>query len=80
MKNLTNPEMIDRDNPEWTDEMFAKAKRGSRVARLGRPVLERPKVATTIRIDADIIEAFKATGAGWQTRMNAALKEWLAMR
>ncbi len=24
-----------------------------------------------------IVEAFKATGKGWQTRMNAALKDWL---
>jgi len=27
--------------------------------------------------DADVLEAFRATGKGWQTRMNAALREWL---
>jgi len=27
--------------------------------------------------DADVVEAFKATGKGWQTRMNAALRDWL---
>ncbi|MBK7491117.1 MAG: BrnA antitoxin family protein [Nitrosomonas sp.] len=35
------------------------------------------KVSTTVRFDADVLEAFKATGSGWQTRMNEALKEWL---
>jgi len=30
-----------------------------------------------VRYDADVVEAFKATGEGWQTRMNAALKNWL---
>jgi len=38
---------------------------------------DRPKVALTVRYDAEVVEAFKATGKGWQTRMNAALKEWL---
>jgi len=27
--------------------------------------------------DTDILDAFRATGKGWQTRMNDALKEWL---
>ncbi|WP_147964528.1 BrnA antitoxin family protein, partial [Burkholderia pseudomallei] len=31
--------------------------------------------ATTIRLDDDVLDAFKATGRGWQTRVNAALKE-----
>ena len=35
------------------------------------------KVSTTVRFDADVLEAFRATGRGWQTRMNEALKEWL---
>ncbi|WP_026147120.1 BrnA antitoxin family protein [Methylomonas sp. MK1] len=35
------------------------------------------KVSTTVRFDADVIAAFRATGSGWQTRMNDALKEWL---
>jgi uncharacterized protein (DUF4415 family) len=30
-----------------------------------------------MRVDADVLAAFKATGPGWQTRINAALKEWL---
>ena len=35
------------------------------------------KVSTTVRFDPDVLAAFKATGRGWQTRMNNALKEWL---
>ncbi|NLC34890.1 MAG: BrnA antitoxin family protein [Alcaligenaceae bacterium] len=45
--------------------------------RVGRPRLSTPKVAVTIRYDADIIKAFKAGGPGWQTRMNDALHSWL---
>ena len=35
------------------------------------------KVATTIRLSPDVVEAFKASGDGWQTRIDAALKDWL---
>ena len=35
------------------------------------------KQALTVRYDADIVAAFKATGKGWQTRMNEALRDWL---
>ncbi len=47
------------------------------VARIGRPPKETPKQSTTIRFDADILEAFKASGKGWQTRINNALREYL---
>ena len=35
------------------------------------------KVQTTIRLSADVMEAFRATGPGWQTRVDAALHDWL---
>jgi uncharacterized protein (DUF4415 family) len=35
------------------------------------------KVSTTVRFDREVIDAFRATGKGWQTRMNQALKDWL---
>jgi len=35
------------------------------------------KVPTTIRFDADVLAALKASGKGWQTRVNDAVKEWL---
>ncbi|MGZ8289946.1 MAG: BrnA antitoxin family protein [Telluria sp.] len=34
-------------------------------------------MSTTIRFDADVLAAFKATGDGWQTRMNNVQKDWL---
>jgi uncharacterized protein (DUF4415 family) len=46
--------------------------------RVGRPLSVSPTVSLTVRYDADIIDAFKAGGSGWQTRMNNALREWLA--
>ncbi|MET0264924.1 MAG: BrnA antitoxin family protein [Duganella sp.] len=51
------------------------------VARRGRPVgsiKARPKVPTTIRFDEDILVALKASGRGWQTRVNEVLREWLS--
>ena len=44
------------------------------VRRIGRPPKANPKVAITLRLDQDVIDRFKATGQGWQTRINAALK------
>ncbi|NDP59933.1 MAG: BrnA antitoxin family protein [Oxalobacteraceae bacterium] len=44
----------------------------------GRPSGRGTKVQMTIRVDAEVIRAFKQGGDGWQTRMNDALKEWLA--
>lgn len=38
------------------------------------------KVQVAIRLDPDILSAFRAGGPGWQTRVNAALKDWLASR
>ncbi|MCG1054642.1 BrnA antitoxin family protein [Mycetohabitans sp. B5] len=80
----------DPETHEWTDEDFAQAKPASEVlpskvyAALvakrprGRPKAEENKVFTAIRLDADLVDAFKATGKGWQTRVNAALRQYLA--
>lgn len=46
----------------------------------GRPagsVKAQPKVQTAIRFDADVLAALKATGKGWQTRVNEAMREWV---
>lgn len=42
--------------------------------RRGRPPAATPKVSTTLRLDADILEHFRAGGAGWQSRINKALR------
>jgi uncharacterized protein (DUF4415 family) len=44
--------------------------------RRGRPAGS-DKESTTIRFDRDVLAAFRASGPGWQTRMNAALRDWL---
>lgn len=44
----------------------------------GRPKSQHPlKQSTTIRFDADVLAALKATGKGWQTRVNDAMREWV---
>jgi len=44
----------------------------------GRPKADETKVFTAIRLDADLLAAFKSTGKGWQTRVNAALRQYIA--
>ncbi|MCY4550428.1 MAG: BrnA antitoxin family protein [Defluviicoccus sp.] len=48
--------------------------------RRGRPPSDRPKVSTTIRLSRDVIDHFKAGGRGWQTRIDEALRDWIAGR
>ncbi|MDX3928792.1 MAG: BrnA antitoxin family protein [Shinella sp.] len=55
----------------WKDRVAAAP------VRRGRPQAETNKISTTIRLDADILDRFRAGGPGWQSRINAALKEWL---
>lgn len=43
----------------------------------GRPKAGATKVFTAIRLDADLLQTFKATGKGWQTRVNAALRQYV---
>ncbi len=46
--------------------------------RRGRPSSESGKQFIGLRVDTDVLHAFKATGKGWQTRMNAALRRYLS--
>lgn len=51
--------------------------------RRGRPagsVAASRKVQTAIRFDPDVLAGLRATGRGWQTRVNDAMREWLAAR
>jgi uncharacterized protein (DUF4415 family) len=70
---ITKAAMQDPDARPYTDEEWAqvKPKRGR-----GRPAQQVTKVPTSIRLDARVVDAFKATGDGWQTRMNDALFEY----
>ena len=85
-----HPEMPDNDNPEWKVEDFANARPASEVLpeifpkavadamlKRGRPRKEVTKAPVNIRLSPDVVEAFRATGRGWQTRVDEALKDWL---
>nr|WP_255495731.1 BrnA antitoxin family protein [Sinimarinibacterium sp. NLF-5-8] len=50
----------------------------ARAKKRGRPAGSE-KVSTTIRLDADVLAALRATGAGWQTRVNKILRERFAL-
>ncbi len=71
---------IDTDDaPEITDEWVAQADLydGKKLIKRGRPVAEITKTPVTIRMTPATVERFRATGKGWQTRMDAALTDWL---
>ena len=66
----TSTKATDQDNPPWREGML-----GPPVRRRGRGAQKSPtKVSTTVRIDADVLEFFRAKGRGYQTRMNEALR------
>lgn len=65
----------DPDARPLTDEEWAQV---LPTVRVGRPKSTQPlKVPTTIRLSPEVSAAFRATGPGWQTRIDEALKEWL---
>ncbi len=65
------------DAPELTEEMLDRAeiRHGDKVIKRGRPPLAQPKEAIKLRIDQDILAAYRETGSGWQTRINADLRK-----
>jgi len=81
----------DHDTYEMTDEAFAYVRPAhevlpkifpTEIARemlkpRGRPKADSPKVHLNLRLDGDVVDGFKATGKGWQTRMNDVLRNWL---
>jgi uncharacterized protein (DUF4415 family) len=53
----------------------AEPQKPARAAKTDKPLFKPVKVRITTRVDADVLEAFKATGPGWQTLMNDVLRE-----
>lgn len=74
--HVIGPEEYD-DIPELTDEWFAKAipHIGGKPVVRGRPKSASPKQQVTLRLDGDVLERFRAGGAGWQSRINEALRQ-----
>ena len=69
---ITAAALTDPDNLPLTDAELSQFKRGR-----GRPQGSGKKEQVTLRIDTEILEQFKATGNGWQTRLNEALRDWV---
>lgn len=77
------------DLPEWTDDQFDRArfsiagkiirKANGTLTRPGRPRVENPKKQVTLRLDPDVLDKFRATGKGWQSRINAELRKVLGI-
>jgi uncharacterized protein (DUF4415 family) len=80
----------DEDNPEWTAEGFARAQPASEVLPKfigqaatdellrrgrGRPAKVNRKVNQTLRLDPDVLEAYRREGPGWQALMNEVLRQ-----
>ncbi|RVU17502.1 BrnA antitoxin family protein [Methylobacterium oryzihabitans] len=73
------------DNPPLTDEELSRLRLGpdglppelaaAFRSRGGRPKADAKRVPISLRVDPEVLEAFKSAGPGWQTRMNDALAE-----
>jgi uncharacterized protein (DUF4415 family) len=85
----------DDDNPEWTKDDFARARPATEALpefigkkateelmrrRRGRPPKGNKKVNQTLRLDTDVLEAFRQEGSGWQARINEILRENMPRR
>jgi uncharacterized protein (DUF4415 family) len=89
MKRKPNPRKADRENPEWTKETLARARKardvlpeifgtGTAAEMLkprGRPKSGRARTLISLRLPPETLARWKATGPGWQTRMAEALSK-----
>jgi uncharacterized protein (DUF4415 family) len=89
MTRKPNPRKADRENPEWTKETFARARKArdvlpeifaaGTVAKMlkprGRPKSGRARTLISLRLPPETLARWKATGPGWQTRMAEALSK-----
>ena len=68
------------DAPEITRKWISEADlyRGKKLVRRGRPAGTARKTQTTLRISKEVLAFFRASGRGWQTRMDEALKKYVA--
>jgi uncharacterized protein (DUF4415 family) len=85
---------VSEENPKWTNEDFVRARParevlpelyGAKIAAemlkpRGRPRSPNSKVAISLRVAPDVLERWKASGVGWQTRMAESLKKHAPVR
>jgi uncharacterized protein (DUF4415 family) len=81
-RRTTKTKWVDPDDaPHLTREWFeaAEIRDGGRLIRsarpVGRPKKPAPKEAVNIRLDPDVLAHFRASGPGWQSRINEALRK-----
>jgi len=72
----------DDEAPELDAAWFESADEyhGTKLVRRGRPPGTSRKTQTTIRVSNEVLDFFRASGPGWQTRMDEALREYVAAR
>jgi uncharacterized protein (DUF4415 family) len=86
MAKKPDPFMIDEDSPEWTAKDFAEAKPFKDMhpdlyaswKKRGRPPVETPKVHIGFRLAADVVDSIRATGRGYNARVEKVLREAIA--
>ena len=71
---ITAAAMADPDAVPFTDAEWEQVKP---LVRRGRPLGSGTKTQVTLRLDVEVVEKFRASGDGWQTRINEALKSWV---
>jgi uncharacterized protein (DUF4415 family) len=88
MRPKPNPELVDDENPEWTEADFQRAVPFSKLPLSMQEKLGSGKheIATDLHeerlvpvpLAAEVVARFRAGGPGWEARINAALAEWLS--
>ncbi len=83
-RKLKEP-VFDDDNPEWTEEDFARARPPEEVLppeilaqfkNTRGPQKAPTKIPVSLRLSADVVKYFKDTGPGWQSRIDDALRKF----
>jgi uncharacterized protein (DUF4415 family) len=83
--HISQKDWDDADIPEWAAEDFARAKPFSEVfpeqfktwKRMGRPPVECPKVHISFRLASDVVDGIRATGEGYNARVEKVLRDAL---
>ncbi len=88
MRKRPEPEMINDENPEWTAEDFKKAVPLSALPKSEQdkllslkkhrgPQKTPTKELISIRLSQDVVSKLRASGRGWQARVDEHLRQWL---
>lgn len=84
-----DPYLADEDSPEWTEEMFRKAKPAIEIVpeiveayrrSRGRPPKEVTKQQITLRLSPEVLAYFRTQGRGWQTKIDEVLNRYVSRK